>query len=226
MTNLPGAGDDVKDRVQEYWNRRAESYDSDGISSITGDDQREAWRSVLSEYTGGNEQRALDVGCGTGEISLVLAELGHDVTGIDLSREMLDRARTKAQQAGMSIEFQTGDAEDVPLSDDAYDFVTARHLIWTLPDPSGAIQEWCRVVRPGGRIILIEGFSEFDEPWDGYQEIHEELPLYDGRPPEELVAFISHQGFENIEHESLPDPVLWGDDPDQEMYLLTFPVPE
>lgn len=51
-------------------------------------------------------------------------------------------------------------------------------------------------------------------------------PLYDGRPPVELGAFISREWFDSIEYESLPDPVLWGDDPDQEMYVLTFPIPE
>ncbi|AEH37398.1 class I SAM-dependent methyltransferase [Halopiger xanaduensis] len=220
----------VKERVQQYWDSRAESYDGDSHHALQDEAQRDAWLSVLREWTGGgggeSPQRILDVGCGTGVISLLLADIGHDVTGVDLSEEMLERARAKAGDRDLSVEFRNGDAESIPDPDDTYDLMTARHLVWTLPNPSAALREWQRVVRPGGRVVLIEGHWDFDEAFDGYQEIHDELPLYDGRPPEELVDVLEEHGLERVEHEPLMDAVLWGDEPDYEQYVVAGDVPK
>ncbi|ELZ23807.1 methyltransferase type 11 [Haloterrigena salina JCM 13891] len=218
----------VKERVQQYWDDRSESYDGDSHHAIHGDEQRDAWLSILRDWTGDGEppRRVLDVGCGTGVISLLLAELGHDVTGVDLSTDMLERARAKARDRGRSVEFRNGDAESISAPEDAYDLVTARHLVWTLPNPSAALREWQRVVRPGGRIVLIEGHWDFDEAFDGYQEIHDELPLYDGRPPRELVDVLEKHGLERVEHEPLMESVLWGEEPNYEQYVVAGDVPE
>ncbi|ADB61282.1 Methyltransferase type 11 [Haloterrigena turkmenica DSM 5511] len=226
MTRSSNGDEDVKDVVREYWNGRADSYDDDGISGVRDDEQREAWLAVLRQWTGDPPRRVLDLGCGTGTISLLLAELGHDVSGIDLTPEMLERARSKAREARLSIGFGLGDAEALPVPDDACDVVTARHLIWTLPNPSRAIREWRRVVRPGGRIILLEGRWDFPEPWDEYREIYDDLPLYRGRPPGELVDFLADHGLERIEREPLMDATLWGEDPEQELYVVGVDVPE
>ncbi|RKD97614.1 class I SAM-dependent methyltransferase [Halopiger aswanensis] len=220
----------VKARVQQYWNDRAESYDGDSHHAVQDEAQRDAWLSVLQEWTGdGTEtppRRVLDVGCGTGVISLLLAEIGHDVTGVDLSTDMLERARAKAGERDLSVAFRAEDAESIADPENAYDLVTARHLIWTLPNPTAALREWQRVVRPGGRIVLIEGHWDFDEAFDGYQEIHDELPLYDGRPPEELVTVLEEHGLERVEYEPLMESVLWGDEPEYEQYVVAGDVPE
>ncbi|WP_436347660.1 class I SAM-dependent methyltransferase [Natronorubrum sp. FCH18a] len=226
MTGRGQTGEDVKEVVQQYWDGRADSFDDDSQHGIHSDEQREAWLSVLGLWTGEPPQRILDVGCGTGVISLLLAELGHDVTGVDFSSEMLERARAKVEQSDRSVEFQRGDAENLAQSDDAYDLVTARHLIWTLPTPERAIDEWQRVVRPGGRLVLIEGHWDFAEVFEGYEEIHDDLPLYDGRPLEELAAFLSTQGLENVEYEPLAESTLWGQEPNYEKYVMVGDVPE
>ncbi len=70
--------------MQRYWNGRAESHDDVGISGVHTDDQREAWLSVLRTWTGDGSNRVLDLGCGTETISLLLAEFGRDVTGVDI----------------------------------------------------------------------------------------------------------------------------------------------
>ncbi|AFZ73859.1 class I SAM-dependent methyltransferase [Natronobacterium gregoryi] len=215
----------VKDAVRKYWNGRADEYDDDGISGVHTDTQREAWLSLLRELTTDGTRRVLDLGCGTGTVSLLLAELGYDVTGLDISSGMLERARSKARKADCTIEYHTGDAETLPFAENAFDVVTARHLIWTLPHPETAIDEWRRVVQPGGRLVLVEGYWDFDEPWEGYREIHDALPLYDGRPPTELVAFLADHGLEDVDCEPLMDPVFWGQRPDQELYVVTIDVP-
>ncbi|NUC73048.1 methyltransferase domain-containing protein [Haloterrigena sp. SYSU A558-1] len=226
MTN--GGDEAVKQQVQQYWDGRAASYDGDSHHAIHGDEQRDAWLSILREWIGDGDppRRILDVGCGTGVISLLLAEIGHDVTGVDLSTDMLERARAKARERDRSVEFRNGDAESISDPENAYDLVTARHLVWTLPNPLAALREWQRVVRPGGRIVLIEGHWDFDEAFDGYREIHDELPLYDGRPPGELVDVLEKHGLERVEYEPLMESVLWGEEPNYEQYVVAGDVPE
>ncbi|WP_323172540.1 class I SAM-dependent methyltransferase [Natrialba sp. PRR66] len=225
---MPGSdpsAEDIKAHVQTYWNDRAETYDDDSHHAIHDTEQREAWLSVLRTLTGEPPQQILDLGCGTGVISLLLAELGHDVTGVDVSTEMLERAKEKARQAEVSPEFYAGDAEDLDEPENEFDLVTGRHLIWTLPTPASAIQEWQRVVRPGGHIALIEGHWDFPEPFEGYEAIHDDLPLYDGRPPAELAAFLAEHGLEAVEYEPLMDSVLWGDEPNYDQYIAVGTVP-
>lgn len=226
MTRSDQPEDDIKAAIREYWGDRADSFEDDSQHGIHSDAQREAWLSVLRPWTGEPTKQILDVGCGTGVISLLLAELGHDVTGVDFASEMLDQARTKVDQSELSATFQRGDAENLTQPDDSYDLVTARHLIWTLPSPERAIEEWRRVIRPGGRIVLIEGHWDFDETFEGYEEIHNDLPLYDGRPPEELKAFLQEQGLETVEYELLEDPLLWGQKPNYEKYIMVGNVSE
>ena len=218
--------DDIKSTVREYWGDRADSFEDDSQHGIHSDAQREAWLSVLRPWTGESTKHVLDVGCGTGVISLLLAELGHNVTGVDFAPEMIEQARTNGEQHERAVTFQQGDAENLTQQADACDLVTARHLIWTLPSPERAIEEWQRVARPGGRLILIEGHWDFDETFEGYEEIHDDLPLYDGRPPEELAAFLRNQGLETVEYEPLTDPTLWGQEPNYEKYLMVGNVPE
>lgn len=218
--------DDVKAVVREYWGDRADEFDDDSQHGIHSDAQREAWLSVLRSWTGESTKRVLDVGCGTGTISLLLAQVGHDVTALDFAPEMLEQARTKVDSSEVSATFHRGDAENLTQPTDSYDLVTARHLIWTLPSPERAIKEWQRVVHPRGRIVLIEGHWDFDETFEGYEDIHDDLPLYDGRPPKELAAFLREQGLESVKYEPLDNPDLWGQEPNYEKYLMVGTVPE
>jgi ubiquinone/menaquinone biosynthesis C-methylase UbiE len=153
-----GSGSDrITDVIRHHWDRRSSTFDDEPGHGLFSDEQRQAWLDLLTRLAGRAPQRVLDVGCGTGFLSLMLAALGHDVTGIDLSPQMIDRARRKAEQASLQIDFRVGDAVAIGCPDKAYQLVVARHVIWTLPDPQRGVAEWLRVLRPGGRLILIEG---------------------------------------------------------------------
>jgi len=215
----------VKKTVQQHWNGRAETFDDVSHHGVHTADQRERWLDVLREWAGEDSRRALDVGCGTGVISLLLAKLGHDVAGVDVAPAMLDRARQKARRAGRAVDFFRGDAERLPFPDDSFELVTARHLVWTLPDPESALREWKRVVEPGGLVVLFEGYWDHEEPWDEYEEIHGDLPLYDGRPPGELREILAGTGLDDLAHEPLRDPTLWGREPHHDYYVVRGTVP-
>ncbi|WP_172632619.1 class I SAM-dependent methyltransferase [Methanotorris igneus] len=142
----------IKEEIRAYWDFRSDSYDnSPGHSGFV-----DIWKTVLSEIFK-RKMKILDVGCGTGFLSLILAELGHEVVGIDLSEGMLNKAREKAKNLGLDIEFMVGDAENLPFEDNTFDAVVNRHLLWTLPNPDKAIMEWARVVKRGGKVVVIDG---------------------------------------------------------------------
>jgi SAM-dependent methyltransferase len=97
----------------------------------------------------------LDVGAGTGAMSLLAAELGHDVTALDVAPAMLDQARSKADARGLEMTFVVGRAEEPPAG--PFDAVIERHVLWTSTDPVQTLRAWRAVVRPGGRLALFEG---------------------------------------------------------------------
>ena len=114
----------------------------------------------LKALLGGGPKKVLDVGAGTGYVSLVLARLGHEVTGVDLSRAMLSIASAKAGALGLDVRLVEGDADDLPFSGRPFDAVVSRHVLWTLPHPEQAIRGWSRLVRRGGKVVVIDGGSQ------------------------------------------------------------------
>lgn len=214
--------DEVKRRVKRHWGNRAATFDDAVNHGIHSRGQREAWLTVLRRLTDGQPLRVLDVGCGTGFLTLLLAELGCAATGIDIAPDMLARARGKAVEQGVSARFFEGDAEALPMADGAYDLVVERHVIWTLPHPDAALGEWRRVLRPGGRVALIEGYwGGRDRVQPDYEPIHEALPLYGGTPSDALAERLVAAGLQGVAVEPLLDAALWGEDVDRERYLIT-----
>jgi ubiquinone/menaquinone biosynthesis C-methylase UbiE len=161
--NPPRGDDDTTGIVRHHWDRRAPTFDDQPGHGLVSDEQRSAWLDLLSRFTGRSSQQVLDVGCGTGFLALRFAELGHTVTGVDLSSQMIDRARGKADEAGLKIDLRIEDASAIDSADATYDIVAARHVVWNLPNPERGVAEWLRVLRPGGRLILIEGKWADDE---------------------------------------------------------------
>ena len=149
----------IKSEIAEIWDTSAGTYDSFVSHGIRTDGERRLWVTALSKALPPEEGpvRVLDVGCGTGAMGLILAEMGHRVTGIDLSEKMLEHGRRKAAERNLPMTFLSGDAEDPVFPDDHFDVVVTRHLLWTLPHPERALQSWRRIVRPGGRVLVIAG---------------------------------------------------------------------
>jgi len=209
--------DPVKEQVAAHWNRRAAGFDSDFGHSIRTVAERAAWDRILDLVIGGRGGLdALDVGCGTGFLSLELAGRGHRVTGIDFAPQMLEEARKKAVAQGIAVRFEEGDAEQLPFPAGSFDLVMTRHVLWTLPHPEAAIDEWIRVLRPGGRLAAMD--SQFDPsvlergPQNArssaeYAGIGERLPFLGGRPQAEIEALLRAHGLADVAGDPVPDLV-------------------
>ena len=99
-------------------------------------------------------QKVLDVACGTGVTAVTAARLGEKVTALDLTPELLDRARHNAQVAKVEIEWHEGDVEHLPFADAAFDAVISQYGHIFAPRPVIAIAEMLRVLKPGGTIAF------------------------------------------------------------------------
>ena len=150
---------DLQQRIRDAWTRGADHYDADPGHGLLTRPLENAWSLVLGETLGPERLTLLDVGAGTGFLSVMAAKLGHRVTGLDLTPAMLDRARRRAGEADLDIAWHQGDAQALPFPDAVFDGVISRHVLWTMPDPAQALREWIRVTRPGGRVIWFDAMT-------------------------------------------------------------------
>jgi SAM-dependent methyltransferase len=100
------------------------------------------------------DHRVLDVACGTGVVAVTAARLGARVTGLDLTPELLERARENADIAGVDVEWHEGDVEQLPFGDAAFDVVLSQFGHMFAPRPEMAVAEMLRVLKPGGTIAF------------------------------------------------------------------------
>jgi ubiquinone/menaquinone biosynthesis C-methylase UbiE len=145
---------DVHDRIREFWDRDSATYDRAKSHAISDPLEAAAWRAALASVLPAPGTRILDVGAGTGALSLLAADLGFRMTALDLSPGMLGEARRKAEARGLDVEFVVASAMETPAG--PFDAVMERHLLWTMPDPVGALAAWRRSA-PAGRLVLFEG---------------------------------------------------------------------
>jgi ubiquinone/menaquinone biosynthesis C-methylase UbiE len=148
----------LRDEIRDYWSARAPTFDEQVGHEIFSETERQAWHELFLRHLGPGEGRAaLDLASGTGVISHLLDGLGFVVTGLDWSEPMLARARAKAESRGARIRFVMGDAERTLEQRESYDAIVTRHLVWTLVDPRAAFKEWYSLLKPGGRVLIVDG---------------------------------------------------------------------
>ncbi|MGD6851768.1 MAG: class I SAM-dependent methyltransferase [Candidatus Bathyarchaeia archaeon] len=153
--------DKIKNEITERWNYSSQRYDNYHGHGVKSDEESKAWKTLFQQTLLGDDLKILDVGCGTGEMSLVLASMGHHVTGLDLSEKMMEKGKIKAKKIAensgiLDLTFKVGDAEKPPFKDGTFDAVVTRHVLWTLPHPQTAVNSWVRVLKEGGRLIVID----------------------------------------------------------------------
>jgi ubiquinone/menaquinone biosynthesis C-methylase UbiE len=220
---------DVHDELRAWWNRDAATYDHSPSHGLSDPVEAAAWRAAIAEALPPSPARVLDAGAGTGSISLLAAELGHDVTALDLSEGMLRQAERKAEERGVELTIVHGPAHEPP--DGPFDAVIERHMIWTAPDPVAILRAWRAVVSPGGRLVLLEGSWGSDGPLDRLRdrladlvrrayriphdhhdeyrpELWAQLPLANMSDPRQLLEALTEAGWRGARLRRLRD-VEW-----------------
>jgi demethylmenaquinone methyltransferase / 2-methoxy-6-polyprenyl-1,4-benzoquinol methylase len=136
--------------VRSMFDRIAPVYDAMNRLMTAGLDQR--WRETTAAAVVRPGDRVLDVCCGTGDLALAAARAGGRVVGLDFSTPMLERAHRKSSE----IDWVEGDALALPFADGSFDAVTIGFGLRNLPDVERGLAELRRVLRPGGRLAILE----------------------------------------------------------------------
>jgi len=142
---------------RRYWDAAAETFDDEPDHGLRDPMVRNAWTNLLGGLLP-PRSRVLDLGCGTGSLSVLLANIGHHVIGADLSTAMIRIARSKAAAAGQDIPFYVCDVSHPGLRTRQFDSILCRHVLWSLTNPGAVLARWAALLKPHGRFILIEGY--------------------------------------------------------------------
>jgi demethylmenaquinone methyltransferase/2-methoxy-6-polyprenyl-1,4-benzoquinol methylase len=144
-------------RVNDLFNTIAPRYDL--INDLQSGGLHRYWkRRLIREANGRPGERALDLCCGTGDVSFALARQGLDVAGLDFSAPMLAVAnqRLKDRFPDSRVKFLQGDAQQIPFPDNSFDLVTISYGLRNLADWEKGLREMQRVARPGGRLLVLD----------------------------------------------------------------------
>ena len=198
---------DLLSEIESYWTTRAEGYSEVNHKELNGM-QKGAWLEVLKSQfpeKAKEELKILDIGTGPGFFPVILAEAGYQVTAVDYTQEMLDTAKKNAGELCRNIKFYKMDAQNLEFEDDMFDVVISRNLTWNLKNPERAYKEWCRVLKPGGKLL------NFDANWYGYLYDEEKRQSYE-------------EDRKSVESENLDDHYLCTDIDRMEKIALQMPL--
>ena len=209
MTNaMVGEMDGVTTRLKEIWT----AGDYDRFSRYMEGSAREFYERL--DIAPGSQ--LLDVACGSGQLALMAAKDGMEVTGVDIAGNLVQRAQSRAKAEGLKVRFQEADAEALPFDDASFDVVVSLIGAMFAPRPDYVAKELLRVCVPGGTIAMANWTSQG----------------FIGQMFKTVSTFIAPSG--------MPSPVLWGDEPTirqrlgpglsqlsltRRQYLFSYPFP-
>jgi SAM-dependent methyltransferase len=152
-----------------------------------------SYESGAADFVGrlnlGQRTKVLDVACGNGNLAIPAARAGAVVTGVDIAPNLLDQGRSRAQAEGLTIQFDEGDAEQLPYDDSSFDTVVSMFGVMFAPRPDKAGAELTRVCRPGGTVALANWI-----PTGFIGQVFKATAAHVPPPP------------------LMPSPILWGDE--------------
>lgn len=157
MTDKNNARAVLAERIKAYWNERSTSFAALRARELSGPNAA-AWKKYFAAKLPqlNRPLKILDVGTGTGFFAILLTEMGHTVTAIDLSEEMLAQASFLSEERGLKIDYRQSCAGNLSFADGSFDVVVSRNLTWTLPDLPHAYAEWYRVLTEKGVLLNFD----------------------------------------------------------------------
>lgn len=158
--------DDRKEQIVHYWEKRSESFLEQRRSELANPIAKRWMKEIEKQIPAGRRLKILDVGCGAGFFSILLAKEDHEVFGIDLTPEMIENAIQLAEEENADCCFQVMDAENPMFADETFDVVISRNLTWTLPNAEHAYGEWMRVLKTGGVLLNFDANYGKDDASD------------------------------------------------------------
>jgi SAM-dependent methyltransferase len=208
---------DAQRHITAFWTMVAPGYEAHGGNVPAFDSPLyHTWVDEIDAIVPSPPTDVLDLATGTGFLALILAALGHRVTAVDLSADMLGLASDTAGERGLTIRFLFDDAVAPAFEPTSFDVITSRHLLWTLRDPDRALNAWRELLRPGGLLVAFDGFwfdprpgphDDEPEPFRRHYtaETRAELPFMHLDRADPIVATVERAGFQDVEVRSLPD---------------------
>lgn len=158
-------------RIRQRFTRTAEAFSTFALSTRSAEAEKLAGL-LLADFPLAPAAVALDVACGPGTFTLVLARKVQFVYGVDLTSAMLEQAAAAAAAAQLSnLRFHTADAAALPFAAARFDLAVCGYSLHHMPDPAAAVAEMARVVRPGGRI----GLADLIVPTGADAELHNRI---------------------------------------------------
>lgn len=146
----------IERRIENYWDARSEAFGETRRREL-GSANAAAWLAFIDKKIPARSPlKILDAGTGAGFFSIILARAGHELTGIDLSTEMLREAEKNSRLFDCRAEFENMSADELSFADETFDVVISRNLTWTLPNVPKAYREWARVLKSGGVLLNFD----------------------------------------------------------------------
>lgn len=227
----------IQQELNEYWDERSISY-SDLIKNQMESPQKSVWEAmILNNVPEKGSLHILDIGCGPGFFSILMAQQGHRVHAVDYSAEMLRYAEENASQYGVDITCTLLEEDNLPFANETFDMVISRDVTWTLVEPEQTMREWGRVLKKGGRLLYFDAnwyyhlnheaarkeYSENQEKirkanMDVYSKanqmdsIAKNLPLSRQLRPDWDLSILPELGFEVVHVMNNINPIVYRED--------------
>lgn len=161
---------EAKAFIKDYWQERAAGFMQLRQQELISTKYKLWQQEIATHLPQSKSLKILDIGCGAGFFSILLAKAGYDVTGVDLTPAMIEEAKLLTKNQHCQAKFLVMDAENLAFADETFDAVVARNVTWNLPHPDIAYKEWLRILKPGGLLLNYDAEYARDH--------HRQLPLH------------------------------------------------
>lgn len=164
--------EEIKQRMTNYWSQRAVDFSALRMKEFSGK-MHERWIAEFRKYIPMEKPlKILDLGTGTGFFALLLGAEGHQVTGIDLTEDMILQARKSAEILEIPADFYVMDAEAPEFAPETFDVLVTRNLTWGLPHLPEAYRNWHELLKPGGVLVNFDADYCREKKADALPENH------------------------------------------------------